>query len=188
MWCLSVSQKPVTVLKNGRSSCLLSFCALNKEDGRAFGLTVVQEREITWVVVLGALTAKADHAIIMAVTQSMDDVKQEKATKEPLAPGSPPGSDSEQATTTDGSHVGWIPGVFPDIEDHLNQLQTPLPTSKNYKSEVFSFIHHLVVILDSGNSQNTCVLTIIVKYYHIISFLVFGGFFCLFLFLITTIL
>ncbi|XP_075358579.1 CD44 antigen isoform X2 [Mycteria americana] len=62
------------------------------------------------------------------VTESVDDVNQEEATKEPLAPSTPPGSESEQANTTDGSHVNWIPGVFPDIEDHLNQLQTPLPT------------------------------------------------------------
>ncbi|XP_072722319.1 CD44 antigen isoform X5 [Ciconia boyciana] len=62
------------------------------------------------------------------VTESVDDVNQEKATKEPLAPSTPPGSESEQANTTDGSHVHWIPGVFPDIEDHLNQSQTPLPT------------------------------------------------------------
>ncbi|KAM7109799.1 CD44 antigen isoform 11-T11 [Ciconia maguari] len=60
------------------------------------------------------------------ITESVDDVNQEKATKEP--PSTPPGSESEQANTTDGSHVHWIPGVFPDIEDHLNQLQTPLPT------------------------------------------------------------
>ncbi|XP_076200472.1 CD44 antigen isoform X18 [Aptenodytes patagonicus] len=63
-----------------------------------------------------------------AVTASVDDVNREKATKEPLAPGTPPGSESEQANTTDGSHVTLTPGVFPDIEDHLNQLQTPLPT------------------------------------------------------------
>ncbi|XP_075358592.1 CD44 antigen isoform X14 [Mycteria americana] len=62
------------------------------------------------------------------ITESVDDVNQEEATKEPLAPSTPPGSESEQANTTDGSHVNWIPGVFPDIEDHLNQLQTPLPT------------------------------------------------------------
>ncbi|XP_072722324.1 CD44 antigen isoform X9 [Ciconia boyciana] len=62
------------------------------------------------------------------ITESVDDVNQEKATKEPLAPSTPPGSESEQANTTDGSHVHWIPGVFPDIEDHLNQSQTPLPT------------------------------------------------------------
>ncbi|XP_076200474.1 CD44 antigen isoform X20 [Aptenodytes patagonicus] len=62
------------------------------------------------------------------VTASVDDVNREKATKEPLAPGTPPGSESEQANTTDGSHVTLTPGVFPDIEDHLNQLQTPLPT------------------------------------------------------------
>ncbi|XP_010085851.1 PREDICTED: CD44 antigen-like, partial [Pterocles gutturalis] len=64
----------------------------------------------------------------MAVTESVDDGNREKATKEPQAPGTPPGSESEQANTTDGSHVNWIPVVFPDIEDHLNRLQTPLPT------------------------------------------------------------
>lgn len=84
-----------------------------------------------WVVVLWALTLKADYAVVMAVTESVDDVNREKATKEPLAPGTPPGSESEQANTTNGSHVNWIPGVFPDTEDHLDELQTPLPTSKN---------------------------------------------------------
>ncbi|XP_009571607.1 PREDICTED: CD44 antigen-like [Fulmarus glacialis] len=69
-----------------------------------------------------------DSPLTGTITESVDDVNQEKATKEPLAPGTPPGSESEQANTTDGSHVSWIPGVFPDIEDHLNQLQTPLPT------------------------------------------------------------
>uniref|UniRef100_A0A8C3JJ35 CD44 antigen n=1 Tax=Calidris pygmaea TaxID=425635 RepID=A0A8C3JJ35_9CHAR len=62
------------------------------------------------------------------IAESVDDVNQEKATKEPLAPTTPSGSDSEQVNTTDGSDVNWIPGVFPGIEDHLNQLQTPLPT------------------------------------------------------------
>ena len=132
MWCLRVSQKPVTVWKKkGRPSCHLSFCALNEEDGHAFWLAVVQERGNN--VGGGFVSAhfKSDHAVIMAVTESVDDVNQEKATKEPLAPGTPSGSESQQANTTDGSHVNWIPGVFPDIEDHLNQLQTPLPTSKN---------------------------------------------------------
>ncbi|XP_017669175.1 PREDICTED: CD44 antigen isoform X2 [Lepidothrix coronata] len=63
------------------------------------------------------------------VTESVEDVNQEKATKEPLAPGTPPGRESEQANTTDGSHVGWIPAILPDTEDHLNRLQTPLTTS-----------------------------------------------------------
>ncbi|XP_074440369.1 CD44 antigen isoform X2 [Larus michahellis] len=63
-----------------------------------------------------------------ASTKSVDDVNQEKATKEPLAPATPSGSESEQGNTTDSSHVSWIPGVFPGIEDRLNQLQTSLPT------------------------------------------------------------
>ncbi|XP_017669166.1 PREDICTED: CD44 antigen isoform X1 [Lepidothrix coronata] len=63
------------------------------------------------------------------VTESVEDVNQEKATKEPLAPGTPPGRESEQANTTDGSHVGWIPAILPDTEDHLNRLQTPLTTT-----------------------------------------------------------
>ncbi|XP_064513819.1 CD44 antigen isoform X7 [Pseudopipra pipra] len=63
------------------------------------------------------------------VTESVEDVNEEKATKEPLAPGTPPGRESEQANTTDGSHVGWIPAILPDAEDHLNRLQTPLTTS-----------------------------------------------------------
>lgn len=90
-----------------------------------------------WVVVLWALTLKADCAIVMVVTESVDDVNREKATKESLAPDTPPGSESEQANTTDGSHVNWIPGVFPDIEDYLDQLQATLPTSKNYKLQAF---------------------------------------------------
>ncbi|KAM6256242.1 CD44 antigen isoform 7-T7 [Spheniscus humboldti] len=75
-----------------------------------------------------ASTNKAGDDSPLMVTASVDDVNREKATKEPLAPGTPPGSESEQANTTDGSHVTLTPGVFPDIEDHLNQLQTPLPT------------------------------------------------------------
>ncbi|XP_064308425.1 CD44 antigen isoform X7 [Phalacrocorax carbo] len=63
------------------------------------------------------------------ITESVDGVKREKATKEPLPPSTPPGSESEQASTTDGSHVNWRPGVFPDTEDRLYQLQTPLPTN-----------------------------------------------------------
>ncbi|XP_035758826.1 CD44 antigen isoform X1 [Egretta garzetta] len=75
-----------------------------------------------------ASTNKASDDSLLTVTESMDDVNREKATKEPLAPRTPSGSENEQASTTDGSHVNWIPGVFPDIEDHVNQLQTPLPT------------------------------------------------------------
>ncbi|XP_032547773.1 CD44 antigen isoform X4 [Chiroxiphia lanceolata] len=72
---------------------------------------------------------KTTASIIKAVTESVEDVNEEKATKEPLAPGTPPGRESEQANTTDGSHVGWIPAILPDTEDHLNRLQTPLTTS-----------------------------------------------------------
>lgn len=84
---------------------------------------------------------KADHAIVMAVTESMDVVGREEATKEPLAPSAQPGSESEQANTTDGSYVNLVPGVFSDIDDHHNQLQTPLPPSKKYKLKWFSFFH-----------------------------------------------
>ncbi|KAM6068586.1 CD44 antigen isoform 2-T2 [Theristicus caerulescens] len=76
----------------------------------------------------GTSKNNGSYSFLMPVTESMDDVNREKATKEPLAPSTPPGSESERANTTDGSHVNWIPGVFPDTEDHLNQLQTPLPT------------------------------------------------------------
>uniref|UniRef100_A0A8C4XV85 CD44 antigen n=1 Tax=Falco tinnunculus TaxID=100819 RepID=A0A8C4XV85_FALTI len=69
-----------------------------------------------------------DSSLTATITESVDDVNREKATKEPQSPGTPPGSESEQANTTDSSHLSWVPGVFPDIEDHLNQLQTPLPT------------------------------------------------------------
>ncbi|XP_064368867.1 CD44 antigen isoform X14 [Dromaius novaehollandiae] len=62
------------------------------------------------------------------IAESTEVVNQEEATKEPLAPGTRPGGESEQATTTDGSHANFIPGVFPDADDHLNRLYTPPPT------------------------------------------------------------
>ncbi|KAM6444480.1 LOW QUALITY PROTEIN: CD44 antigen [Rhynochetos jubatus] len=88
-------------------------------------------------------TAGDDSPLNGTITEFVDDVNLGKATKEPLTPGTPPGSESKQADTTDGSHVSWIPGVFPDIEDRLNQLQTPLPTSNqvphkgHYESTTF---------------------------------------------------
>ncbi|XP_068801587.1 CD44 antigen isoform X25 [Struthio camelus] len=64
------------------------------------------------------------------ITESTDVVNHEEATKEPLAPSAQPGSESEQATTADGSHVNFIPAFFPDTEeDHLNRLHTPPPTT-----------------------------------------------------------
>ncbi|XP_052637819.1 CD44 antigen isoform X9 [Harpia harpyja] len=75
-----------------------------------------------------ASTNQVDDDSSLMGTKSADDVNRETATKEPLAPGTPPAHESEQANATDGSHVDWIPGVLADTEDHLNQLQTPLPT------------------------------------------------------------
>ncbi|XP_029853870.1 CD44 antigen isoform X4 [Aquila chrysaetos chrysaetos] len=77
---------------------------------------------------MGTSKNNGSYSFLMPVTESADDVNQETTTKEPLAPGTPPASESEQANATDSSYVDWIPGVFPDTEDHLNQLQTPLPT------------------------------------------------------------
>ncbi|XP_050831728.1 CD44 antigen isoform X2 [Serinus canaria] len=68
-------------------------------------------------------------SVTKAVTESVDDADQEKATKEPLAPGTAPGREGEPANTTDGFHVHGIPGVFSDIEDRFIPLQTPLTTS-----------------------------------------------------------
>ncbi|CAN8214870.1 unnamed protein product [Coccothraustes coccothraustes] len=68
-------------------------------------------------------------SVTKAVTESMDDADQEKATKEPLAPGTTPGREGEPANTTDGFHVHGIPGVFSDIEDRFIPVQTPLTTS-----------------------------------------------------------
>eukprot|EP00075_Anas_platyrhynchos_P024103 XP_027313356.1 CD44 antigen isoform X21 [Anas platyrhynchos] len=68
-----------------------------------------------------------DSLLTGTITESMDVVGREEATKEPLAPSAQPGSESEQANTTDGSYVNLVPGVFSDIDDHHNQLQTPLP-------------------------------------------------------------
>ncbi|KAM9652398.1 CD44 antigen isoform 3-T3 [Morphnus guianensis] len=77
---------------------------------------------------MGTSKNNGSYSFLMPVTESADDVNRETATKEPLAPGTPPARESEQANATDGSHVDWIPGVLADTEDHLNQLQTPLPT------------------------------------------------------------
>ncbi|XP_059329447.1 CD44 antigen isoform X11 [Ammospiza nelsoni] len=68
-------------------------------------------------------------SVTTAVIESVDDADQEKATKEPLAPGTAPGREGEPANTTDGFHVHGIPGVFSDIEDRFIPLQTPLTTS-----------------------------------------------------------
>ncbi|XP_074399324.1 CD44 antigen isoform X3 [Zonotrichia albicollis] len=71
------------------------------------------------------------HRTTSSVTtaESVDDADQEKATKEPLAPGTAPGRESEPANTTDGFHVHGIPGVFSDIEDRFIPLQTTHTTS-----------------------------------------------------------
>ncbi|XP_068049872.1 CD44 antigen isoform X2 [Anomalospiza imberbis] len=68
-------------------------------------------------------------SVTKIVIESVDDADQEKATKEPLAPGTAPGREGEPANTTDAFHVHGIPGVFSDIEDHFIPLQTPLTTS-----------------------------------------------------------
>ncbi|XP_040413619.1 CD44 antigen isoform X43 [Cygnus olor] len=68
-----------------------------------------------------------DSLLMGTITESADIVSREEATKEPLAPSTQPGSESEQANTTDGSYVNLVPGVFSDIDDRHNQLQTPLP-------------------------------------------------------------
>nr|XP_038035730.1 CD44 antigen isoform X12 [Anas platyrhynchos] len=70
-----------------------------------------------------------DSLLTGTITESMDAVSREEATKEPLAPSAQPGSESEQANTTDGSYVNLVPGVFSDIDDHHNQLQTLLSTT-----------------------------------------------------------
>ncbi|XP_019138363.3 CD44 antigen isoform X14 [Corvus cornix cornix] len=70
-----------------------------------------------------------DSPLMGTIVESVDDVDQEKATKEPLAPGTTPGREGEEANTTDGSHVHGKPGVFSDIEDRFIPLQTPLTTS-----------------------------------------------------------
>ncbi|XP_014107510.1 PREDICTED: CD44 antigen isoform X4 [Pseudopodoces humilis] len=70
-------------------------------------------------------------SVTKTVIEFLDDADQEKATKEPLAPGTAPGREGEPANTTDGSHVlvHGIPGVFSDIEDRFIPMQTPLTTS-----------------------------------------------------------
>ncbi|XP_017597516.1 PREDICTED: CD44 antigen isoform X4 [Corvus brachyrhynchos] len=70
-----------------------------------------------------------DSPLMGTIVESVDDVDQEKATKEPLAPGTTPGREGEEANTTDGSPVHGKPGVFSDIEDRFIPLQTPLTTS-----------------------------------------------------------
>ncbi|XP_069640805.1 CD44 antigen isoform X2 [Haliaeetus albicilla] len=78
---------------------------------------------------MGTSKNNGSYSFLMPVTESVGDVNRETATKEPPAPGTPPATESERANATGGSHVDWIPGVFPDTEDHLNRLQTPLPTT-----------------------------------------------------------
>lgn len=92
------------------------------------------------------LASQADCAIIPAVAVSTDVFHPEEATSRPLAPTTQPGSESGQANATDGSHVSLIPEVFPDIDDRLYQLPTPLSPSKNYILQVLSFIHLSVLV------------------------------------------
>lgn len=129
--------------KPGRRTSFLPCCDTRK-------------RAIRWVVVWWALTFKADRAIVMAVTESMDAVSREEATKEPLAPSAQPGSESEQANTTDGSYVNLVPGVFSDIDDHHNQLQTLLSTSKAYKLKALFVTCHYSHSLKQQRGINGC--------------------------------
>ncbi|XP_064008276.1 CD44 antigen isoform X3 [Pogoniulus pusillus] len=64
----------------------------------------------------------------LTASDPMGDANQEEATKGPLSAGTLPGGESQGANSTEGSHAGWMPGLFPDAEDHLNQLQTSFPT------------------------------------------------------------
>ncbi|XP_056348478.1 CD44 antigen isoform X6 [Oenanthe melanoleuca] len=70
-------------------------------------------------------------SVTQTVAEPVDDAEQEKATKEPLAPGTAPGGEGEPANTTDGFHVYGMPGVFSDIEDRFVPLQDPLTTSSS---------------------------------------------------------
>uniref|UniRef100_A0A8C2TYS6 CD44 antigen n=1 Tax=Coturnix japonica TaxID=93934 RepID=A0A8C2TYS6_COTJA len=84
-------------------------------------------------VLLGLDPASTDEAgeesllTSTTVTVSVNVFHPEEGTNRPLIPSIQPGSDSEQANATDGSHVNLIPGVFPDMDDHLYQLPTPPP-------------------------------------------------------------
>uniref|UniRef100_A0A8C3QJY2 CD44 antigen n=1 Tax=Cyanoderma ruficeps TaxID=181631 RepID=A0A8C3QJY2_9PASS len=69
--------------------------------------------------------------VTKTVVESVDDADQEEATKEPLAPGTSPGRESEPANITEDSPIQGIPGVFSDIEDRFIPLQTPLTTSSS---------------------------------------------------------
>ncbi|XP_042749415.1 uncharacterized protein LOC122193471, partial [Lagopus leucura] len=84
-------------------------------------------------VLLGLDPASTDEAgeeslLTSTIAVSTDVFHPEEATSRPLAPSTQPGSESGQANATDGSHVSLIPGVFPDINDHLNPLPTHLST------------------------------------------------------------
>ncbi|RLW10239.1 hypothetical protein DV515_00002377 [Chloebia gouldiae] len=68
-------------------------------------------------------------SVTKTVVESVGDADQEKATKEPLTPGTAPGREGAPANTTDGFHVHGMPGVFSDIEDRFIPLQTPVTTS-----------------------------------------------------------
>eukprot|EP00076_Gallus_gallus_P040808 XP_025006346.1 CD44 antigen isoform X10 [Gallus gallus] len=73
-------------------------------------------------------TNEAGDESLLTVTVSTDVFHAEEATSRPLAPSTQPGSESEQASATGGSHVSLIPGVFPDMDDRLYQLPTPPPS------------------------------------------------------------
>ncbi|XP_062351156.1 CD44 antigen isoform X1 [Cinclus cinclus] len=70
-------------------------------------------------------------SVTRTVVESMDDVEQEKATKEPQAPGSTPGREGEPANTTHGFYVHGMPGDFSDIEDRFIPLQDPFTNSSS---------------------------------------------------------
>uniref|UniRef100_G3URQ4 CD44 antigen n=1 Tax=Meleagris gallopavo TaxID=9103 RepID=G3URQ4_MELGA len=82
-------------------------------------------------VLLGLDPISTDEAgeeslLTSTIAVSTDVFHPEEATSRPLAPTTQPGSESGQANATDGSHVSLIPEVFPDIDDRLYQLPTPL--------------------------------------------------------------
>ncbi|XP_010709537.1 CD44 antigen isoform X3 [Meleagris gallopavo] len=82
-------------------------------------------------VLLGLDPISTDEAgeeslLMSTIAVSTDVFHPEEATSRPLAPTTQPGSESGQANATDGSHVSLIPEVFPDIDDRLYQLPTPL--------------------------------------------------------------
>ncbi|XP_042635352.1 CD44 antigen isoform X3 [Catharus ustulatus] len=94
-------------------------------------------------------------SVTQTAVESVDDAEQEKATKEPLAPGTAPGREGEPANTTDGFHVHGTTEVLSDIEDHFIPLQDPLTTSSSVYDDQGPYEGHYESTTSPGETATT---------------------------------